>query len=100
VVKVVNPDKYGPNYVANLFGQEYYGTGVRYTEYEALRSSFVRLKNWLLENITKEHIILSVPHKIGCGLAGGDWNVVSEIINDVFSDNDTIEVLICINIKK
>lgn len=100
VVKVVNPDKYGPNYVANLFGQEYYGTGVQYTEYEALRSSFVRLKNWLLENITKEHIILAVPYKIGCGLAGGDWNVVSEIINDVFSDNDTIEVLICVNIKK
>ena len=34
---------------------------------------------------------------LGCGLAGGDWNVVYNIINDVFYDCDDnyLHVYIC-----
>ena len=100
VVKVNEPDRYGPRYIANLFGQQYYGTGVLYTEYTALEMSFIKLRNWINKNINKEHVILAVPYKIGCGLAGGDWNTVLNIINNVFEDSHNIEVLICNNIKK
>ena len=34
-----------------------------------------------------------LPYKYGCGIAGGDWNKVQEIINDVFQDS-TVDVYI------
>jgi O-acetyl-ADP-ribose deacetylase (regulator of RNase III) len=33
----------------------------------------------------KENIV-AIP-KIGCGLAGGDWNIVEQLINDTVGDD-------------
>ncbi len=100
VTEILNPEKYGPLYIANLFGQRYYGSGERYTEYDALETSFNELKKWIMENISKEHVIVAIPFKIGCGLAGGDWNVVLDIIKRVFDNENKIEVVICNNLSK
>ena len=39
-----------------------------------------------LQTIARKDQIIGFPYKIGCGLAGGDWNVVESIINEIFKD--------------
>ena len=66
----INPDLS----VVNLFGQLDYGRDGRcYTDYTALR------------RITKllPPILIHLPAQMGCGLGGGDWDVVQEIFADV-----------------
>lgn len=71
-------------FVASLFGQDGYGRDKQYTDYDALRKGlktvcwFAKLKNYSV----------AIPFGIGCGLGGGDWDVVYKIICDVFSDTN------------
>ena len=65
------------NRIANLFGQDNYGRDKQYTDYNALRSAF----RYLRSSVTN-HFTIRIPFKIGCGLAGGDWDVVSKIIQE------------------
>lgn len=67
-------------YVANCFGQLAYGKARRYTDYDALRSALKTVREFM----PQAHI--AIPHKIGCGLGGGDWNVVSGIIEETFNN--------------
>lgn len=69
-------------YIANLFGQDGIGHG-RQTDYDALSSALKSLVDKM-----KTHCLsaVSMPYNLGCGLAGGDWAVVSEILKDVFKD--------------
>lgn len=67
--------------VCNLIGQLHYlPRGIRHTSYDALTKGFEEIKRH-----TKED--LAMP-KIGCGLGGGDWKIVSAIIESVFDDRD------------
>jgi len=63
-------------YVANMCGQNMYGRGYRYTDYDALRTCFKGVAD--LDYIYP----IYVPYKMGCGLAGGDWNIVKKIIEE------------------
>lgn len=70
------------SHIANLFGQYHVGGGLR-TDYEALHKSLKELKTQMLNrNLTK----IALPVNLGCGLAGGDWNIVQDLIEDVFED--------------
>lgn len=71
--------------IVNLFGQLGYGTDKQYTEYKALKSSLKALYDAV---ITNTNDTIAIPYNLGCGLAGGDWNVVYKIIEDVFQDYD------------
>jgi len=66
--------------VFNCFTQDHYlPRTIVHLDYKALRECF--------EHITKMELRrLAIP-KIGCGLAGGDWTKVKEIINDVTKDD-------------
>ena len=66
-------------WIANLFCQDGYGRDKRYTDYGALTKSFTSLICDMGE------CVIAIPYGIGCGLAGGDWNIVSGIIKDVFN---------------
>ena len=83
--------------VFNLFGQKNFGHKCkRYTDYEALRRSFSKMKNAMdgLFEMTKKRYTIAVPYLIGCGRSGGEWDVVYDIICDVFSDC-RYDILIC-----
>jgi O-acetyl-ADP-ribose deacetylase (regulator of RNase III) len=96
--------------VANLFGQNNVGTHERQTEYSALIAGFKRIASTHFEGnderevdygtpfgLIKERIDLTdiyIPYKIGCGLGGADWNIVEEIIHEVF-DSSHFDVYIC-----
>ena len=46
-----------------------------------------------------EKMILGLPFGISCGLAGGSWNVISSMIEDIFIDS-CVEVFIVELINK
>lgn len=65
------------NIIANLFGQDGYGRDKRYTDYDALRECFRRLRR-----LTDSTYTIRIPYNMGCGLAGGDWDIVTKIIEE------------------
>jgi len=67
----------------NLYGQYDLGTWGRMTNYEAVYSGLVRIKQHAEEaNILK----LGLPKNMGCRLGGGSWRVVRVMIDDIFID--------------
>lgn len=77
--------------VANIFGQESYGReNKRYTDYTSLinglSSVFSKAK---LENLS-----IAIPYGIGCGLGGGDWDVVLCFISELHEKFNSPEVVI------
>ena len=81
------PKSAGRCSIANLFGQYDVGGGLR-TDYEALQKALRELKGTMRKyNQTK----LALPVNLGCGLAGGNWNTVQDIIENVF-ENSQIEL--------
>lgn len=75
---------YNDKTIAHLFGQFYYGRDKQYTDYEALKKSLTKLLYWA----TIYNNSIALPCNLGSGLAGGDWNIVYKIIEDVFQDYD------------
>lgn len=69
-------------YVANLFGQFNYGRDQRHTSYEHLFQALETLK----QKVKKNNLTVALPYGLGCGLAGGDWNIVWNLINKAFED--------------
>lgn len=72
--------------VANLFGQFYYGKGRVFTDYNALSMALVGLKDWHIRNVGVKDFPIFLPHGLGCGLAGGDWEVVKGLIGSAIPD--------------
>jgi O-acetyl-ADP-ribose deacetylase (regulator of RNase III) len=79
----------GRTLVVNLYGQHRYGSGIM-TEYDAfkrgLHSIFRRLEQY--EEKTGRKLKVGMPFGIGCGYAGGDWNVVFDLIKDAAKQFD------------
>ncbi len=69
-------------WVAHCFGQLNYGRDKRQTDYESLKQSLQRVK----DAAQRKEKSVAIPYGIGCGLTGGDWEVVYGIIDDVFWD--------------
>lgn len=63
--------------IGNLVAQDKYGTDKRYTNYEYLAESLGHLHNISI----KYHLTPYLPLGLGCGLAGGDWSIVSKLIS-------------------
>lgn len=74
----VEPGKY----VANIFGQLDYGRNPykKYTDYVALTNAFNEIRNKYAGKS------LAYPYGFGCGLANGDWAIVSQMIETYFKD--------------
>lgn len=67
-------------YIVNLFGQNGYGRGERQTNYAALATAlFSFFRDCAQKN---QSAIVRLPYGLGCGLAGGDWDTVLDIISD------------------
>lgn len=65
--------------IINAMTQEYYGRdkAVVYVSYDAVYECFEQINVLALQMNRSVHFPL-----IGCGLGNGDWNIVSQIIND------------------
>lgn len=77
--------------ICNLFAQDMYGyDGKCYTNYDALKECFTAVSLNLQANNIKT---VAIPYKIGCARGGGDWNVVYQMIEEIFDED--YNVLIC-----
>ena len=75
-------------FVLNCFTQENFGyDGIKYVSYDAIHRCFSVIKYLYGDDID----CLAIP-KIGCGLAGGDWDVVRPIIEGVVGDAFDVKV--------
>lgn len=79
----------------SMFAQEDYGTNKCYTDYSAFQIILDGLADELqtLEEGRNTHINIAFPYKIGCGLAGGNWNIVRRMI-EKFSERIPNDVYI------
>jgi O-acetyl-ADP-ribose deacetylase (regulator of RNase III) len=76
----------GKLHVVNAYTQLNYGRGLQ-VDYKAIESTFRLLKLWF----GGQRIAYPL---IGCGHGGGDWNIVSGIINKTLEgENHTLVVL-------
>lgn len=75
-------------FVCNLAGQDGFGSRAVYTDYNAVRSGLQKLAKWNDAYGREIHI----PFKMSCGLGGGDWRVVTKIIEEELANH---KVVIC-----
>ena len=78
-------------YCVNMYAQDGYGRDSRqYTDYKAFQECL-----WRLEKKLAHSALLRVgfPYKIGCGLGGGDWQIVRKMIEN-FAGRVTQDVYI------
>lgn len=76
-------------YIACMCAQDYYGRNQRQTDYEAFEFCYrkvLQIANSM--NIRR----ISIPGYIGCGLAGGNWNIVSNIIKNCNNSEDVSNI--------
>ena len=74
-------------YIANVFGQNTFGQGLQ-TDYDMLKNALKEVHDFAKEN----NLSVAIPYKIGCGLGGGDWNTVYDIITEIFFDDVPYEI--------
>ena len=74
-------------YVVNFYSQDtYLPRNKCHTDYKAFRNCCISLKEFLSDiSFEREYMTIGFPYKIGCGLAGGDWSIVSKIIEEELS---------------
>jgi O-acetyl-ADP-ribose deacetylase (regulator of RNase III) len=90
-VQFVNVEPEHDVYVANLIGQD----NIRYVQnippvrYEAIREGLKKVREFCIE----KGLQVQMP-KIGSGLAGGNWEIISDIIqSELSSHNVPVTVL-------
>lgn len=75
-------------YVIGVYGQNGYGRAGRYTNYSALHAGLVKV-NMLA---AQKRLPVFLPFGIGCGLAGGDWDHVLDIIKKTVPNCTLVKV--------
>lgn len=69
--------------IFNLYGQEFYGVGKRQVHYGRLTMALLAMESWLEKGKT-----VGFPYKMACDRAGGDFTIVTEIIESIFHRYD------------
>lgn len=64
-----------------IITQNGYGrnNNIVYTDYEAFKKALIKIDKF---HNKYPGIKLYMPYKIGCGLANGDWNIISNLIEN------------------
>ena len=74
--------------VVNIFSQADYGyDGDRYTSYDAFSNALTELKGMIPKGNT-----IGFPKNIGCGLGGGDWRIISNMIETILGDTHNVYI--------
>lgn len=74
--------------VVNMFSQDHYGyDGARYTSYAA----FARCLMYI-QNVVPASCSIGFPKNIGCGLGGGDWSVILDLIEGLLGKTHNVYI--------
>ena len=88
----------GRQYVANCFCQREFDEEVPgvLTDYDAMRECLTSVRSFA----ESAKLTVALPGYMGCGIAGGDWNTVMDIINDVFSESSVSLTIVFLDHQK
>lgn len=75
--------------IANCYGQYRYGTNERQTHYPSL----FKCVNTLCEYSKATNVSIHLP-RIGCGLAGGDWAIVEQLLKIAHDTNGSPNITV------
>ena len=72
-------------YVINMYSQDTFAERhKRHTDYNAFQECLNKIKYFANNH---PGVKIGFPTKIGCGLAGGDWDIVRKMIDNTFADS-------------
>lgn len=80
--------------VANCFSQNGFSEPDAYgsiTNYDAMRNCFVKVRDFAIQTNLP---FVYIPYGMGCGIAGGKWDTVQGIIEDVFGASDVTAMIV------
>lgn len=84
IIKIPNSNQH----VVNMYSQRSYGyDGKRYTSYKAFRFILQELKKDIPTDCT-----IGFPKGIGCGLGGGNWAVISKMIEEILGESHEVYI--------
>ena len=69
--------------IVHMFAQNEYGINKRQTDYEAFESCLNKIATSISN---KDYTTIRFPYGIGCGLAGGDWSIIQNLIQKVLGE--------------
>jgi hypothetical protein len=70
-------------YVVNMYSQHSYGYNAqRYTSYDAFACCLHKISAFVHKDKT-----IGFPKNIGCGLGGGNWKVISALIEEILGQD-------------
>ena len=81
--------------IISMFAQEFYGRKGKYTDYDAFKTCLEHVARHVNKYSYDAHPDWKVgfPKYIGCGLAGGDWNIVEPMLKE-FSEKIKFDTVI------
>lgn len=75
-------------WVFNMYAQHRYGyDGKRYTSYDAFVDCLEQIRDR-----TRPDEKIGFPKNIGCGLGGGDWNIISALIEEILGEEHDVYI--------
>ena len=81
-IDMVNVDN-SKRCVINMYSQRTFGyDGKRYTSYDAFANALELIRAHTLSDAT-----IGFPKNIGCGLGGGNWKVISALIEEILGED-------------
>ena len=80
----VSVTKCKSKFITSIFGQAFYGSSGKFTDYGALEKGLLEVRSLANE----KNLTIAIPFKIGCDRGGGNWSIVSGMLLDVFSEMD------------
>lgn len=66
----------------NMYAQDGFGRDKRYTDYTAFKSCLRAIVGLVADHHIHQDVLIAFPYMIGCGLAGGSWNVIESLIEE------------------
>lgn len=82
IIKIPNSNQH----VVNMYAQCGYGyDGKRYTSYKAFKFILEELKKYIPTDCT-----IGFPKGVGCGLGGGNWAVISKMIEEILGESHEV----------
>ena len=84
----IDRDNRSSQWVINMFAQDDYGYyDSRFTSYDAFAKCLEQMRDRLPIDKT-----IGFPKGIGCGFGGGDWNVISSLIESILGSSHHVYI--------
>jgi O-acetyl-ADP-ribose deacetylase (regulator of RNase III) len=95
VAKIKNSEA-ATRFCFNAYSQYEYGYGKRQTNYESYYVCLSKIRDYAEKN---GFVTVAAPYKMGCALAGGDWDICYAMFKSVF-ENSKVSLAICKHPKR